>query len=74
MVGTQATRQAKAGHTGFTAALGEALPRVCTSTYEVILFQAAFILALFRAFCCSELVAESKQDQSGRAIEALGLS
>lgn len=44
------------------------------SYYEVTLFQVAFLLAFFGAFRCSELVARSKRDRSGRAIEVSDVS
>lgn len=44
------------------------LPHICTSSYEAALFGAAFSLAFFGAFRCSELISASRQDTSGRAI------
>lgn len=62
---TQAAGQSQSDHTATVGKTGE---QNCRSTFEVVLFRAAFFLAFFRAFRCSELVAAATDDASGRAL------
>jgi hypothetical protein len=46
-----------------------ALPMICSSPYEMILFKCVFVLAFFGLFRISELVCQNKKDPSSKVLQ-----